>query len=330
MKFCYNMIMAQKRNFLGIYLFLGIFIYAEGQSAEIDINKYQNVIFTILTNFNAILTNNQASEIVHSTFVVSENAVRNNRITLKIDPGLDTVLSGMYFSIHESGETSLVFGLKYLDTYNPNSSIHYSILIHEYRHLYDYLRNGEAYINARKDEKESYWYELDALRIEAEFIKYYLVGKYSLSRFEEYVLSSFENNSLNSASIMILKESMNTFFHFDNLEKRYRNNELTKEEIIKGLEQNGDILLKRYYDAQDNISTFSRYIEISTFRKYLIKLLVVLINNPAMTWGEAFNQYQNIGKIYQDMSDILDKYNKNQSEYLSSIYQYWENDIINR
>jgi hypothetical protein len=324
--------MVQKRIFLGIYLFLSVFLYAEEQTAEIDINRYENIIFTMLSDFSAILKNNQASEIVYNTFVVSENAIRNNEVTFKIDPGLDTVLSGMSFRIYESGEISLVFGLKYLDTYNPNNSVHYSILIHEYRHLYDYLRNNEAFIKAKrdKDEKETYWYELDALRIEAEFIKYYLVGKYNLSRFEEYVLNSFENNYLNSASIMLLKESMNIFFYFDNLETKYKNNEITKEEIINGLEQNGDIFLKRYYEAEDNFSSFAHYIEISTFRKYLIKILAVLVDNPIITWGEMFEQYQNIGKIYQDMSEVLDNYNNNQSEYLNSIYQYWENDIINR
>jgi len=322
--------MVQKRIFLGICLFLSIFLYAEEQTVEIDINRYQNIIFTMLSNFSTILENNQASEIVYSTFMVSENAVRNNEINFKIDPGLDTVLSGMNFSIYESGEISFVFGLKYLDTYNPNSSIHYSILIHEYRHLYDYLRNKETFINAKEDEKESYWYELDALRIEAEFIKHYLVGKYNLSKFEEYILNSFENNYLNSASIILLKESMNIFFHFDNLETKYKNNEITKEEIIKGLERNGDMLLKRYYDAEDNFSIFAHYIEISTFRKYLIKILTVLIDNPIITWEEVFEQYQNIGKIYQDMSEVLNNYNNNQREYLNSIYQYWENDIINR
>ena len=95
--------MVQKRIFLGICLFLSIFLYAEEQTVEIDINRYQNIIFTMLSNFSTILENNQASEIVYSTFMVSENAVRNNEINFKIDPGLDTVLSGMNFSIYESG-----------------------------------------------------------------------------------------------------------------------------------------------------------------------------------------------------------------------------------
>ncbi|MDR1838680.1 MAG: hypothetical protein LBQ93_03725 [Treponema sp.] len=317
--------MVQKRIIPIIFLSLNMFLYAEEQT--IDINRYQNIIISIISNFNAILENNQASEIVYNTFVISENAVRNNQVAFEIDPRLDTVLSGMNFSIYESGEISLVFGLKYLDTYNPNSSIHYSILIHEYRHLHDYLKNTEVYLNAKEDEKESYWYELDALRIEAEFIKYYLVGKYDLSKFEEYVLYSFENNYLNSASIIILKEGMNVFFYFDNLETKYKNNEITKEEIITQLEQNGNALIRKYNDAKDNYSIFASYVEISTFRKYLIKLLTILIDNPAMIWEEVFVQYQNIGRIYENMSGILNS--NSQNEYLDSIYQYWEDDIVN-
>jgi hypothetical protein len=110
-----------------------VFLYAEEQNNEIDIIKYQTIIYTMLGDFSAIIGNNQASEYVYSTFMLSENAVRNKDVVFKIDPKMNTVLGGMSFNIHESGEISLVFGLKYLDTYHSNSSIHYSILIHENR-----------------------------------------------------------------------------------------------------------------------------------------------------------------------------------------------------
>ncbi|MDR2658840.1 MAG: hypothetical protein LBC27_02460 [Spirochaetaceae bacterium] len=199
-----------KKAFYTILLSLScLFLYAEEQNGEIGVNKYKDIIYTILNNFSTIIENNQIITNVHETFVLSENAVRNNGVTFKIDQRLDKILNGMSFNIYESGEISLVFGIKYLETYSPNSSIHYSILIHEYRHLHDYLKNGIVFMDAKKDEKESYWYELDALRIEAEFIKYYLAGKYNLSKFEEYLLYSFENNNLNTASILLQKESMN-------------------------------------------------------------------------------------------------------------------------
>jgi hypothetical protein len=321
--------MVKKKITLLIFLCFNILLYAEEQTAEIDLNKYQKILFTILANFNDIMVNNRTSEIVYSTFMVSENAIQNNEVTFKINTNLNTILNGMSFSIYESGEISLVFGLKYLDTYHPNSSIHYSVLVHEYRHLYDYLRDSESFTDAKNDFKESYWYELDALRIEAEFIKHYLAGKFTLSKFEEYLLHSFENNNLNTASILIFKESMNYFFYFNNLETKYRENEITKGEIINELEQNGDTLIKGYYEAEDNFLIFSRYIEISTFRKYLIRILEILINNPVLTWGEVFEQYPKIEEIYGNMSDILETYNSEQIVYINSIYQYWEDDITN-
>jgi hypothetical protein len=324
--------MARNKITLFILINLSIFLYAEDESVAIDINSYQRIIFTILDNLSDIIENNPASEIVYSTYSISENAIRNNELTFKISTNSNTVLGGMSFNIYESGEISLVFGLKYLDTYNPNSSIHYSILIHEYRHLCDYLRNSEAFVNAkaRNDFKESYWYELDALRIEAEFIKYYLVGKFSLSRFEEYILESFERDNLDSASIFLQRESMYYFFYFDNMETRYREKEISKEEIINRLEREGEMLINKFYEGETQFSSFVNYIEISTFRKYLTRILAILVGNPVMTWGEVFEQYPKIGEIYAEMSNILNTHNSEQAVYLNSVYQIWENDILNR
>ena len=322
--------MVKKKVFLIVFLTLYGLIYAEEQNPEIDISKYQNIIFTIIDNLNSIIGNNQNSEIVYNTFRVSKNAIRNNEVTFKIDPKLNTILSGMSFNTYESGEISLVFGLKYLDTYYPGSGIHYSILIHEYRHLHDYLTNKTAFMDAKTNEKESYWYELDALRIEAEFIKHYLAGKYVLSKFEGYLLYSFENNYLDTASIFILREGMNVFFYFDNLEKKYKKNEITIEEIINNLERNGSMLISDYNNDEDDFISFINYIEISTFRKYLIKILVTIVDNPTMTWGEVFEQYAIIGNIYEKMSEIIDNNNDKQNQYIRSLYKNWEDDITNK
>lgn len=320
--------MLKKSIVFVILLLLSINSYADELIAEIDINKYQDIIFSIVNDLSIIMEDNHSSEIVYNTFIAAENAIRNNEVTFKIDPRLNTVLSGMQFATYESGEISLVFGLKYLDTYNPNSSIHYSILIHEYRHLHDYLKNGIVYINAKKDEKEAYWYELDALRIEAEFIKYYLFGKFSLSRFEEYILQSFDNNYLNSASIVILKECMDCFFSFNNLGNQYKENRITKEEIIKKLENDGNKILNYFIEAKEEFAKYFHFIEINTFQRYMIRILVLIINKPEMTWGEVFERYPNIGRIYENMREIINNYSDIQSKYLQSIYEFWENDIL--
>ena len=172
---------------------------------------------------------------------------------------------------------------------------------------------------------------MDAIRIEAEFIKYYLEGKYNLSRFEAYLLYSFENNNLNTASIFIKRESWFIFWYFNDLEKRFVENEITKEEIIKELKRTGNEHIDNYYnEAGEDYLRFIRYIEISTFRKYMIRILIFIIEKPEMTWGEVFEQYPKIEEIYKKMGEIIDNNNKEQMQYLNSLYQFWEDDIVNR
>ena len=305
-----------------------MFLYA--QDNEIDINKYQDIILSITAGLDSIMDNAVYSEIVNNTFIISRNAVNNNEVTFKIDPRLDTVLGGLNFSIFESGEISLVFGHKYLETYFPGSSIHYSILIHEYRHLHDYLTNRTSFIHAKTNDKELYWYEMDALRIEAEFIKFYLAGKYKLTGFEEYILYSFDNNNLNTASIFLKKESWSVFWYFSEMEERFYDDEITKDEVIAGMEQVGNMLIDYFFEDNEDYIKFIRYIEVLTFRKYMIRILPFIIEKPEMTWGEVFLQFPKIAEIYENMSEILNNNDSNQTEYLNSLYKFWEDDILSR
>ena len=72
---------------------------------------------------------------------------------------MTSLLNGMAFKKYESGEICILIGQKYLDTYNKNSSLHHTILIHELKHLYDYSINKESFFNS--SEKEKYWYEFE-------------------------------------------------------------------------------------------------------------------------------------------------------------------------
>jgi hypothetical protein len=315
------------RSFFILLLILCSFHLFGDDAENIDLNKYQNIILAIIDNLYKIVQENPANELVYQTFTVSDEAIRNKKLFFEIAPSRDKILNGMSFAIHESGEISLSFGLKYLDTYHPDSSIHYSILIHEYRHLFDYLRLGDTFKNGKKDEKERYWFELDAMRIETEFIKDYLAETYNLSNYEKYLLQSFEDDNLNTASIVFLKESMNVFFYFDNLENRYRNNEMRKEDIIKELSQRGQIYIDGYLENNNDHIKYGRFIEISTFRRYLTRMLITMNNIPELTWGELFSQYKDIEEIYNTMGDILKTNNSIHSSYRDSLNDSFETDI---
>ena len=313
------------------FLLFNLYSHAEEDySEDIDLERYQRIIFSIMNNLAEIINRNPENEIVYNTFLTAENAVRNNRISLRIDPNLNTVLSGMYFSIYDSGEIGLVFGLKYLDSWFPESSVHYSILIHEYRHLHDYIVNRQAFVDALNDEKERYWYELDALRVEAEFIKDYLYGNFELSRFEYYLLYSFEDNNLNTISIIFLRESMDVFFFFHNLEMAFNNNEISRDDIIRELPYHADYFMEMFHEANEDFLRAFFYIDISTFRRYLIRTMVIILNSPQMTWGEVFSLYPEIGRVYHEMSEIINGYFDAQNDYFQNLISIWENDILMR
>jgi hypothetical protein len=316
-----------KKSIIILFLIIKfpIFLYAE--EPVVDINKYRTIINEIIYNCENIVQNNQSSKLVYEAFNLAMEYVRNNNISFIIDVKLNMVLSGMEFYIHESGEIGFVFGVKFLDTYTINSSIHYSILMHEYRHLHDYLTNKENYLRTRNDEKEKYLYEMDAIRIEAEFIKYYLYGKYRLSKFEEYILTSLEFDNLESASIMILKESRDIFLNFYEMEIDYFDGQKSRDNIIDELIINGNDLIRGYNINDVEYISFSNYIRLYTYNKYLIKTLVFLMDAPTMTWGEVFGKYPKIGNIYNSIVEIQNKDREKQNQYLSSVYKYWEDEI---
>ncbi|MFP3043367.1 hypothetical protein LQZ19_16255 [Treponema primitia] len=317
--------------FLIIFVNLANINYAE--ETDINISDYSNKINNLLINIkNTIMKNNITGNVIN-TYNVAENALKNNLVTFKIDTDLDKILNGMVFRYyHDTEEISLFFGKYFLDTFTENSTIHYSVLMHEFKHLHDYMNNKNDFLSAMDNEKEKYWYELDALHIEAEFIKYYLYGTYELSNFENYLLNSFNDNNLDSISIINERESMVTFFYFNRMEEAYRNNNNKKEELLRDIIDRGNNNIKKYEndDPSNQFNYFADYIVLSTFRKYMLQFMALIINNPTTTWGEVFEQYPSIGNIYNKITEIQSNDSKMHNKYLHTIYDYWENDFSNR
>ena len=291
--------------------------------SQTDVIRYQGIISSVMDNLDIIIGNNQSSDAVYSSFLIADNAIRNNRISVAVDPSLDSILKGVNFTVNDSGQSSLVFGRMYLDTYNANSSIHYSVLIQEYRRIFDYLQDPGTFLNRMNDIKEYYWYSLDALRAKAEFINYYLAGRFTLTQYEEYINSSFRDDFLNIASIFILRESMNYFFYFHYLELMYFDNEYSREYIIHELTENGELLIWGFNNTSDEFMRYIRYTEIYTYRKFLTRLLSII-------GGEVFAENPGMGRVYNEMSNLLALHNDTQSRYYSSTMNFWEDSLFNR
>jgi hypothetical protein len=299
---------------------------------------YDQIIF----NLNEIIGNNKTSENVYNTFEFAMNVIQNKEISFeinpKINPELDdkmtnTVLGGMYFRKDKLGRINIVFGQKYLDTYNINSSIHYTILMHEFRHLNDYYQNKNSFFQS--NEKERFQYELNAVQIEAEFIKYYLFGKYNLSRCENYILESYKKDNLESWTILKQKESADIFRILNDIEVKYKQNIISQDRLVKELVQKVDQLLAKknqflslfdiYHADANKFSRFGHFIRLKTFEKYLryifkyeSEMKEILLKNhefevQCKTIIDKIIEYDHVNHIYS-----------------SSLDNYFENDFINK
>ncbi|QQO09956.1 hypothetical protein [Breznakiella homolactica] len=305
------------------------------QDKQIDIEHYSLIINTILHNLDIIMAGSGYNKHVAETYSVASELIKNGTIALRIDPESATVLGGMSFDFSaDTGEAKLVFGLRYLDTFKNDSSIHYAILMHELRHLYDYTVQRDAFVSAKQanDEKEIYWYELDAIRIEAEFIKEYLSGEYTLSKFEQYLVNSLSNDNLGSISIFLQRESMEIFFSFNRWEEEYRKNNAEKDRLVRTIIDTGSRLLERYgaVDPSNEIAYYDAFIRLSTFRKYMFRFLRVSNTDPKATWESVFSQYPGIESLSEAILEIQNRDAEIHFQYLMSVIDYWEADIQNR
>lgn len=280
----------------------------------------------IMQNLNAIIGNNRISENVYNTFKVSEKIINNNEVIFKIDPNMKTLLNGMGFTKNETGVFLLV-GQYYLDTYNKNSSIHYTILIHELKHLYDYSINKDTFFNST--EKEKYFYEFEAKIIEAEFIKYYLMGKYDITKCEKLVLESYEKDNLDFYSILFQRVSRNIYLILNELETEYKNNKITLENIIRELVNGALRLFDEYEKSNDVFKKYVNFIKIKSFRNCFEDF--PLINNQKLidNFNDIPNEYKHyLSDIYSQLYNIIDNYKKENSNYLINLQAHLENEYM--
>jgi len=285
----------------------------------------------IIHDLDEIIGNNKTSENVYNIFVFAKKAIQNKDVVIEINNKLvNSILGGMYFDKGKSGAPILIFGQKYLDKYSKNSTIHYTILMHEFRHLYDYFLNQTSFFKSNK--KERFQYELNAVNIEGEFIKYYLAGKYNLSRCGDYILRSYENDNLESWTIANRKESADMYRVIDDLEIKYKQNIISKEQLINELIQKADQLLEKadkflsVFDVSPNkiedISRYGHFIRMRTFARYL----KYIFNNES-EMREILVNYPELENKISIMNYLLTEHYDANNLYSSALDFYFEDDL---
>jgi hypothetical protein len=289
----------------------------------------------ILYNLSQIIENRDNNDIVYTIFSSTKKSIQNKEIIMEEQPNINDEVNqkmansifGIYFRKDKKGYLSLSFGQKYLDTYNKNSTPHYVMLIHELKHIYDFYLNKDNFFNSTP--KEKFYYEIEAKKIEYEFIKHYLVGKYQLTKLEDYILKSYENDELEAYNIINHKDSSTMYQFLIDLEAEYKNNKISKQQIIDKiilkigpLLEKSNTFLTIFSLNRQNDSHFQNYvnfIRLKTFIKYYDIVIVPILNNI-----NSLELQEHIETIYR----LIQVHDHPNHLYSLSLENYFEDAII--
>ncbi len=271
----------------------------------------------IINNLNDIIETNKKCEDVYNTFKFSQGVINDKQVLLKKDPERKNMLDGSTFvKPKKSNSIYIYFGSKYLDTYLKNSTLHNTILIHELKHLYDYCQNKESFFESSV--KEKYFYEFEARKIEAKFIKYYLEGKYNLTKLEQLMLNSYNNDGLNNFIILFQRVDMNIYCIFKELEDDFNKNMISKEEIIKTLINGGYKVIESFKIANEQNRKFANYVSIISFRNCLEDIILENENSHIVFEDLILNE-EILKSIYINLYEIIDNFETFFKRYAYSV-----------
>ena len=280
----------------------------------------------IIDNLGSVINNGDKDNIIQ-VFSAVDKAIKNNQIEVLMDDNLHNLLNGMCCKINDSGKMNLLYSKKFLETYNQNSSIHLSILIHEFSHLFDYLNSRKAYMDPSNIMFTLM--ELRALHNEAEFIKYFLADKFKLSEMEEFIMQSYENDDMETVSVLLQNTSPSMFFWFLEMEGYFMDKIVNKDAIFQKIKLMGYELLDRYKKAPNINELLIQKGKYSTFIKYLSHILYLICNNSEDEVKKCLTQ-PDIEKTSKEIESILQANNDRYNLYINMFFFKWEQDINTR
>jgi hypothetical protein len=205
--------------------------------------------------------------------------------------------------------------------------------MHEFKHLNDYFLNKDSFFNS--NEKNRFQYELNSINIEVEFIKYYLSGRFNLSKYEKYILNSYEKDNLESLTILRNRQSVDIFRFLINLEIDFNNKTISKDQLINELMQKSDKLLEKadkflnlfdvYNSTEDIFPRFGYFIRIKTFEKYINYML-----NDSDEMKSIILKNSDFEIKLNLIINLIMKYDEANKMYSLGLDNYFENEFENK
>ncbi|MCG8572364.1 MAG: hypothetical protein MJB14_19710 [Spirochaetes bacterium] len=252
--------------------------------------------------------------------------IKSKRIILKLIKDQESgILSGAELLISSESQIPVIqVSDKLLSIYADCPSIVYSILIHEFQHTLDYMKDPQYFLSIRNNELEEFLYEMDAAYIEALFIRDYLQPIYELSPFENFLIMSLENDNLAQFSNFFKQTDMNLVYRLYGLRK---DQEKSYTDDLAELIRTGKELIKNY-EYQHDKEDWERYTDIVSlysFNQYVPQIFYDTLVGKAgnQESPDELNQKEHSPELY----DIYLKISELMKPHLEEFETYYQENL---
>ena len=263
------------RKWFIIFLLLAVSViaYAGKTYAETD---YITKLDQILSELDTLFKEAQSQEdSVSETYYFVTRLLKENKLSFEITDNYPwSLLSASGFFVDDQRKAWISIDRQLIEAYPVRKELIFSMLIHEYRHAYDYFTVDDYIEVTTENEIERYLYEMDALLVEALFVKYYLVENgYQIGNFEKYLLASLEADDLIGASSLYKQVDQYIIYSTYSMVIRVNEGEIPLAELLEKIDADLEEVVN---DLQkEDISPWEKYIysiRAYTLHYYLPKL----------------------------------------------------------
>ncbi len=299
------------------------------------------------------LSESEASELVNSLLMTIDKLIKTHardkglkevwnrvakeitrgRIGFSIDLASNEILSGAMFFIKTDNSVGISLSNGVLSIYKVRPSLAMAILIHEFTHFYSYLITGHnKFIELGQDRMERNWFEADAIHMEAVFIEQCLEPVYKLTPFETFVLRSWQEDNIDSATILMTRESSETILVFYDITDAWRNSKSNRENTMQKANEHVLRYIKTYNAEKPNTVTWAMSVIALESCKYYFERLIYTIqaqqkSGKTVQTIEAFlAMYPESREIFKLLSLVVQDEYKKADAILDAFIKDWELD----
>jgi hypothetical protein len=291
-----------------------IFIFYKTSGNQIqDKKKVIEISFNkILSNLDSIIVNSKdQNEVVRQHYDFIKNKISSGELPIVYD---STLINDFYgcagFTVFnkEESPTAISFGNFIIDKYHKHPELVYAIIISTFQNAYDYYTNNRLFLISATNKIEKSYFEIDAMTVEALFLKTYIKDKSKLGYVEKYLLSDLDNGLVGSATLFS-KTDLDLLHQMDNLSGSQKQ----IEKLLDELNTLGkDLIKKTSFANDDSWKNYCTIVTLNTYVLYSPQVIYDIVNIKKPIGLESFklDNYPDNLKTINDVKKIITDNNK--------------------